>query len=71
MKKIDRTDIDLNDDLSVYSDFETKNSFNGNINDKVSNDLEEYSISSNKGGSLISEISKIINGTESVVSSEW
>jgi hypothetical protein len=70
MKKIDRTGIDLNDDLSVYSDFETKNSFNGNINDKVSNDLEEYSISSNKG-SLISEISKIINGTESVVSSEW
>jgi len=70
MKKIDRTGIDLNDDLSVYSDFETKNSFNGNINDKVSNDLEEYSISSNKG-SLISEISKIINGTESVTSSEW
>ena len=39
------------------------------------NDLEEYSIVSNNSSSnksnLISEISKIINGAESVVSSEW
>lgn len=72
MKQIDRTGIDLNDDLSVFSDFETK-AYNNNF--KANSDLEEYSIVSNNSSSnksnLISEISKIINGAESVVSSEW
>lgn len=72
MKQIDRTGIDLNDDLSVFSDFESKAYSN---NDKLNNDLEEYSIVSNNSVSnksnLMSEISKIINGAESVVSSEW
>lgn len=70
MKQIDRTGIDLNDDMSVFSDFESKA-----YNTKANNDLEEYSIVSNNSSSnksnLISEISKIINGAESVVSSEW
>jgi hypothetical protein len=70
MKQIDRTGIDLNDDMSVFSDYESKA-----YNNKVNNDLEEYSIVSNNSSSnksnLISEISKIINGAESVVSSEW
>jgi hypothetical protein len=70
MKQIDRTGIDLNDDMSVFSDFESKA-----YNSKANNDLEEYSIVSNNSSSnksnLISEISKIINGAESVVSSEW
>ena len=75
MKQVDRTGIDLNDDLSVFSDFESK-AYNGNgNNDKQNHDLEEYSIVSNNSSSnksnLISEISKIINGAESVVSSEW
>jgi hypothetical protein len=69
-KQIDRTGIDLNDDMSVFSDYESKV-----YNNKANNDLEEYSIVSNNSSSnksnLISEISKIINGAESVVSSEW
>jgi len=69
-KQIDRSGIDLNDDMSVFSDYESKA-----YNNKVNNDLEEYSIVSNNSSSnksnLISEISKIINGAESVVSSEW
>lgn len=72
-KVIDRTGIDLNDDVSVFSDFESK-AYN-NSKEKGNNDLEEYSIVSNNSSSnksnLISEISKIINGAESVVSSEW
>jgi hypothetical protein len=72
-KTIDRSGIDLNDDVSVFSDFESK-AYN-NPKDKGNNDLEEYSIVSNNSSSnksnLISEISKIINGAESVVSSEW
>jgi hypothetical protein len=72
MKQVDRTGIELNDNLSEFSDFETK-IYNNNF--KENNDLEEYSIVSNNSSSnksnLISEISKIINGAESVVSSEW
>jgi hypothetical protein len=72
-KTIDRTGIDLNDDVSVFSDFESK-AYN-NSKDKGNNDLEEYSIVSNNSSSnksnIISEISKIINGAESIVSSEW
>lgn len=72
IKQVDRTGIELNDNLSEFSDFETK-IYNNNF--KENNDLEEYSIVSNNSSSnksnLISEISKIINGAESVVSSEW
>ena len=71
-KAIDRTNLDLNDDVSVFSDFESK-AYNNK--EKGNNDLEEYSVVSNNSSSnksnLISEISKIINGAESVVSSEW
>ena len=59
-KMYDRSNFDLNDNMSVFSDFESKNN-------------DEYSVYSNsKNTNVMTEISKIIkNGGESVASSEW
>lgn len=59
-KIYDRTNFDLNDNMSVFSDFESKNN-------------DEFSVFSNsKNSNIMSEISKIIkNGAESVASSQW
>jgi hypothetical protein len=56
----DRTNFDLNDNMSVFSDFESKNN-------------DEFSVFSNsKNTNIMTEISKIIkNGAESVASSQW
>jgi hypothetical protein len=60
-KTYDRSNLDLNDNVSVFSDFDTKN--------------DEYSLVSNSKSintKVMSQISKIINNdVESVVSSEW
>ena len=68
-KVVDRAGLDLNDDMSVFSDFESKNGAN-NGNDNKANNLDEYSIASGSSN-IISEISKIINGAESIGTSEW
>jgi hypothetical protein len=61
-KMYDRTNFDLNDNMSVFSDFESKNN-------------DEYSVFSNSktiNSNVMTEISKIIkNNAESVVSSQW
>jgi hypothetical protein len=61
-KMYDRTNFDLNDNMSVFSDFESKNN-------------DEYSVFSNSktiNSNVMTEISKIIKNTaESVVSSQW
>ena len=59
-KVYDRSYFDFNDNMSVFSDFESKNN-------------DEYSVYSNsKNTNVMTEISKIIkNGGESVASSEW
>lgn len=59
-KIYDRSNFDLNDNNSVFSDFESKNN-------------DEYSVLSNsKNSNVMTEVSKIItNGNESVASSEW
>lgn len=61
-KTYDRFNLDLNDNVSVFSDFDTKN--------------DEYSLVSSNSKSIdskvMSQITKIINNdAESVVSSEW
>ena len=59
----DRSNFDLNDNMSVFSDLESKNN------------NDEYSLLSNSktiNSNLMTEISKIIkNNAESVVSSQW
>jgi len=61
-KMYDRSNFDLNDNMSVFSDFESKNN-------------DEYSVFSNSktvNSNIMTEISKIIkNGGESVASSQW
>jgi hypothetical protein len=62
-KIYDRSNFDLNDNVSVFSDFDSKNN-------------DEYSIVSNSksaNSNVLSQISKIINngGAESVASSQW
>jgi hypothetical protein len=58
----DRTNFDLNDNMSVFSDFESKNN-------------DEYSVVSNSKSlntNVMSEITKIINNdSHSVASSQW
>ena len=62
-KMYDRSNFDLNDNMSVFSDLESKNN------------NDEYSLLSNSktiNSNLMTEISKIIkNNAESVVSSQW
>ena len=61
-KVYDRNNFDLNDNMSVFSDFESKN------NDEYSLVSDSKSVNSN----IMSKISKIINNdAESVVSSQW
>jgi len=61
-KIYDRSNFDLNDNMSVFSDFESKN------NDEYSLVSDSKSVNSN----IMSQISKIINNdVESVVSSQW
>jgi hypothetical protein len=61
-KIYDRSNFDLNDNMSVFSDFESKN------NDEYSLVSDTKSVNSN----IMSQISKIINNdVESVVSSQW
>jgi hypothetical protein len=61
-KVYDRTNFDLNDNISVFSDFESKNN-------------DEYSIVSNSkslNSNVMSQITKIINNdSDTVVSSQW
>lgn len=61
-KTYDRANFDLNDNMSIFSDFETKNN-------------EEYSVASNYSSvntNLMTEISKIINNNvENVDSNQW
>jgi len=58
----DRTNFDLNDNMSVFSDFESKNN-------------DEYSVVSNSkslNSNVMSQITKIINNdSHSVASSQW
>jgi hypothetical protein len=61
-KIYDRSNFDLNDNMSVFSDFESKN------NDEYSLVSDSKSVNSN----IMSQISKIINNdVETVVSSQW
>lgn len=62
-KMYDRSNFDLNDNMSVFSDFDSKN------NDEYSIVSDSKSVNSN----IMSQITKIINndGVESVVSSQW
>lgn len=75
-KTIPRSDLDLNDDMSVFSDFESKVVDNNNkdrVNVHVNSNgsiSDEYSLVSS-GSNIISEISKIINSAESINSSNW
>jgi hypothetical protein len=61
-KVYDRTNFDLNDNMSVFSDFESKNN-------------DEYSVVSNSkslNSNIMSQITKIINNdSDTVVSSQW
>lgn len=78
-KIIDRSGFDLSDNVSLFSDYESKSSSDyqtkasdceNSVSHSVSSNTEEYSIVSGKSN-IISEISKIINGAESVASSDW
>jgi hypothetical protein len=63
-KMYDRSNFDLNDNMSVFSDFDSKN------NDEYSVISDSKSVNSN----ILSQITKIINnsdGVESVDSSQW
>jgi hypothetical protein len=61
-KTYDRTNLDLSDNMSIFSDLDSNNN-------------DEYSVASNSksiNSNVMSEISKIIkNNAESVVSSQW
>jgi hypothetical protein len=58
----DRSNFDINDNMSIFSDFDSKNN-------------EEYSVASNYnsvGTNVMSEISKIINNKPEVVdATQW
>jgi hypothetical protein len=55
-KTYDRSNLDLSDNVSVFSDFDSKNN-------------DAFSLASNNSN-ILSQISKIID-SESVVSSQW
>jgi hypothetical protein len=75
-KIIDRSNLDLSDDASLISDYESK-AYDSNSKSNIDNILEEYSIASESNNSkvnntVISAISNYINkDAESVSTSDW